>query len=72
MIRKVIIGSDVKNASMVHTVGQSCIDHSYEVCEIKKLRNGDVHVYISKGEERQLWKTYNAQMPMSLEHDVKI
>jgi hypothetical protein len=73
LIRKVSIGADYKASAMHYIVGQSVLNGSYQIHEIKE-DGGRVKIWISSGEEGQkeivLWKCFNENMPVSFEYNI--
>jgi hypothetical protein len=72
IIRKISIGHDYKNNAMHYIVGQDVLNGAYQICEILKTSDNGVRIYILKGDEIFLWKSFNENMPMSIEYNINI
>lgn len=67
-IRKISAGPSIKNDSMAFEVGQTVYGgHAVSHIDVDEL---GYHIYISKGSDVKLWKTYNMYMPLALEYDL--
>ena len=70
IIRKISIGPDYKGGAMHYIVGQDVLGGKYNICEILKIRSGNIVIYILKDGEIFLWKSFNANMPISIEYNI--
>ncbi len=71
LIRKISIGVDLKN-SMTYVVGQLVLGDSYKIHDITKDSLGDVDVYVRNMESGEIlhWKSFNRNLPISIECDI--
>jgi len=70
-IRKVAIGPDYKSGAMHYVHGNTIQKGSpYVIHAIQRLTNGNIKIWISKGEEVVLWKEFNSNMPYSIEYNI--
>jgi hypothetical protein len=69
IIRKISIGSDYKNNAMHYIVGQDVLGGNYQICEIIKTTSS-VLIYILKDGEIFMWKSFNSNMPISIEYNI--
>lgn len=69
LIRKISIGPDYKT-SMHYVVNQEVLDKSYVINTIRQLDSGAVEIYISKGEEVMLWKSFSNAVPKVIEFNI--
>ena len=69
IIRKISIGSDYKNDAMHYIVGQDVLGGRYQICEIIKTYPS-VLIYILKDGEIFMWKSFNSNMPISIEYNI--
>ena len=68
-IRKISVGPDYKNA-MHYQIGQQvCNDHEILSIDIDD-NNNDIHVLICKGSDAYYWKSFNSNMPISIEYNI--
>lgn len=70
IIRKISIGPDYKGGAMHYLVGQTVLK-SYKIVNI--LSNEDesrFDIWIQKGNEIFLWKSFNHSMPTSIEYNI--
>lgn len=70
IIRKLSIGADYKGGAMHYIVGQDVLGSNYKVFEILKIQSGNILVYILKDGEIFLWKSFNTNMPISIEYNI--
>jgi len=70
-IRRITIGPDFKNA-MTYTVGQSVMDNSHTIKRITRDELMEVRVLVEKNGTSEVfaWKTFNRNMPISIEHNI--
>ena len=70
MIRKVSIGPDYKTA-MHYLVGQKVIDGEYIIHAIM-MEGFDIRIWIeNKRKEVVAWKSFNSNMPMTIEYNIE-
>ncbi len=69
IIRKISIGPDYKNNAMHYIVGQDVLGGKYQICEIMKTLDS-VLIYILKDGEIFMWKSFNSNMPISIEYNI--
>jgi len=70
VIRKISIGADYKHA-MHYIVGQCVLNDAYVINTIKF--NGKCYeIWIQRNETSEImkWKSYNANMPISIEYNI--
>ena len=70
VIRKISVGADYKNA-MNYIVGQTVLQDAYVINTIKF--NGKCYeIWIQRNETDEImkWKSYNANMPISIEYNI--
>lgn len=68
-IRKISIGADYKSA-MHYIKGQKVLGGEYEIHLISIQEDNDIDVWIEKDDEVVMWKTFNANMPVSIEYNI--
>lgn len=68
MIRKISIGNDLLNA-MHYVVGQYVLDKSY-IIEAIRYEGLDIFIYIRKDDEILRWKSFNANVPITIEYKI--
>lgn len=68
LIRKISIGGDYKNEAMHYSVGQQ-VYGGHEITDILE-KEGTFEIYIKKEEEVKPWKSFNANMPISVEYNL--
>jgi hypothetical protein len=68
-IRKISVGPDYKSGAMHYIVGQDVLGGSYKIHLIQNSNNG-FKIWIMKKDEVLLWKSFNSQMPMSIEYNI--
>lgn len=69
-IRKISVGADYKNNAMHYLIGQPVLDKTYEICHIRREDDDSISIYIEKNKEQYLWKSFNSNMPMSIEYNI--
>lgn len=71
-IRKISIGQDYKGGAMHYIVGQKVLSDSHEIHLIKfDQEKNSIKIYISNDKsEVMLWKEFNSNMPVSIEHNI--
>ena len=73
VIRKVSIGADYKGSAMHYVVGQPVFNEMYRIHLIRQI-NGAIEIFVIRGEEGfgeiYLWKTFNDNMPATLEFNL--
>jgi len=71
-IRKISIGPDYKGSAMHYIVGQKVLGETNSIHLIKfDPETGDVKIYIiNEKEEVMLWKSFNQNMPVSIEFNI--
>lgn len=71
IIRKISVGNDYKN-SMNYLVGQSVLNNSYTIYDIKQDSDGSICIWIKNQEKGEVlrWKRFNANMPISFEFNI--
>ncbi len=62
LIRKISIGSEYKD-SMHYVNGQRVLDKTYSINSIIQKDDNSVEVWIERGEEVILWKTFSKELP---------
>lgn len=68
-VRKISVGPDYKNA-MHYQIGQTvCGDHEILRIDIDDTSN-DVHIIIGKDKTAYYWKSFNSNMPTSIEYNI--
>jgi len=70
-IRKISVGADYKGSSMHYVKSQPVLNGNYEICDI--IINDDCYkVYIKSVKEDVtfLWKSFNRNMPISVEYNI--
>jgi hypothetical protein len=69
-IRKISIGADYKS-SMHYLMGQEVLGGRYIIHDIQYDVDGQSYkIYVEKGKEVFLWKSFNANMPVSVEYNM--
>lgn len=69
IIRKISIGADYKNNAMHYIVGQDVLGGNYQIFEIIKTTDY-IFIYIIKDKEIFMWKSFNYNMPISIEYNI--
>lgn len=70
VIRKLTVGPDYKTA-MHYIVGQKVINGEYHIHAIV-IENSDVKIWIeNENKEVMAWKSYNTNMPMTVEYNIE-
>ena len=68
LIRKISIGGDYKNEAMHYSTGQS-VYGGHEITDILETE-GSYDIYIKKNDEVKPWKSFNSNMPISVEYNL--
>lgn len=69
LIRKISVGRDYKDNAMHYAIGQE-VYGGHKISEI--LEEDDLYIItIQKGNEVKKWKTFNKNMGISVEFDIK-
>jgi hypothetical protein len=68
-IRKISIGANYKSDAMHFLVGQPVLDKTYFIHHIN-YNDDMVNIYIEKDNEIFLWKSFNYNMPVSIEYNI--
>lgn len=69
IIRKVSIGADYKNA-MNYLHGQEVLRGEYKIDLIIMREGGSIEIWIKNSSGVLLWKSFNSNMPISIEYDI--
>jgi hypothetical protein len=71
-IRKISIGPDYKSGAMHYIVGQKVLGDTYEIHLIKfDDESNSIKIYIiNDKQEVVLWKEFNNNVPISIEHNI--
>ena len=71
IIRKISVGNDYKN-SMNYLIGQSVLNNSYTIYDIKQEPDGSICIWIKNQEKGEVlrWKRFNPNMPISFEFNI--
>lgn len=70
IIRKIVVGPDLKNG-MVYSVGQTVMQESHVIHDIRKDKDWNVHVrVINQDKEVYVWKSFNGNVPVSTEYSI--
>jgi hypothetical protein len=70
VIRKITIGPDYLNA-MHYSVGQDVLRQSHTIHAITMSEIGEYEVWIEDSNEQVFkWKTFNSNIPVSLEYSI--
>jgi len=72
IIRKISIGADYKGGAMHYIVGQDVLGGKYAIFEILKIQSGNILIYILRDGEVFLWKSFNINMPISIEYNINL
>ena len=67
-IRKISVGPDYKS-SMTYVVGQKVLNSSYTIHLIQE-DDGELKIWIERGGEVVLWKSFNVAMPSCIEYNI--
>ena len=71
IIRKISIGSDYKNDAMHYSVGQE-VYGGHVICDIlNNESSGEYSIFIKKDKEILPWKSFNKNMAIAVEFDLK-
>ena len=69
-IRKISVGPDYKNA-MHYSLGQSVINGSYTISNIKGITGEGWNIFIENGnKEMFLWKSISENFPCIIEYNI--
>lgn len=68
-IRKISIGADYKSSAMHYISGQSVLNGEYEIHLINR-EGGEYKIWIERGNEVLLWKSFTDSMPISIEYNI--
>lgn len=69
-IRKISIGADYKS-SMHYLMGQEVLGARYIIHDIQYDADGQSYkIYVEKNKEVFLWKSFNSNMPVSVEYNM--
>lgn len=68
IIRKISVGPDYMN-SMHFIVGLPVMDKTYKI-ETIVVDGSGYHVWVKKVDEVILWKSFNLNMPISVEYNI--
>lgn len=71
-IRKISVGPDYKGSAMHYIVGNKVLGETSEIHLIKlEPETGEVKIYIiNEKNEVMLWKSFNQNMPVSIEFNI--
>jgi len=70
-IRKISIGADYKSSCMHYILGQQVLNGNYVIHLIDYSITQDCFlIYIEKDNEVILWKSFNKNMPVSVEYNI--
>lgn len=70
IIRKISVGADYKNA-MHYIVGTPVLDKYYTIESILFNEEYESYlIYIRKEDEIMLWKSFNRNLPISVEYNI--
>lgn len=69
IIRKISVGADYKNA-MNYLHGQEVLRGEYTIDLIIMRDNGFIEIWIKNNSGVLLWKSFNSNMPVSIEYDI--
>lgn len=69
-IRKISIGADYKS-SMHYLMGQEVLGGRYIIHDIQyDAKEQSYKIYVEKSKEVFLWKSFNSNMPVSVEYNM--
>ena len=68
-IRKISVGPDYKSGAMHYIVGQEVLGGNYTIHHIRYELEG-FKIWIVKNSEVFLWKSFNPNMPVSIEYNI--
>lgn len=68
LIRKISIGTDYKVNAMHYSVGQE-VYGGHVIVDINEA-DTQYNVYIKRGDEIKLWKSFNKNMGISIEYNI--
>jgi hypothetical protein len=71
-IRKISVGPDYKGSAMHYIVGQKVLNDTSEIHLIRfEPDSGSIRIYIiNEKNEIMLWKSFNHNMPVSVEYNI--
>ena len=69
IIRKISVGADYKNA-MNYLHGQEVLRGEYTIDLIIMRDTGFIEIWIKNNSGVLLWKSFNSNMPVSIEYDI--
>ena len=69
VIRKISVGADYKNA-MNYLHGQDVLRGEYTIDLIIMRDTGFIEIWIKNNSGVLLWKSFNSNMPVSIEYDI--
>jgi hypothetical protein len=72
-IRKISVGPDYKGNAMHYIVNQDVLGGTHKVRHIKfEAETGEIKIYIiNDKDEVMLWKSFNHNMPISIEYNIE-
>lgn len=70
IVRKVSVGQDYKSDAMHYVLGQDVLRGEYKISLMLLKDNGTVDIWIKNTSGTMLWKTFNSNMPISIEYDI--
>lgn len=70
IVRKVSIGHDYKSDAMHYVLGQDVLRGEYKIDLLLLKDDGSVNIWIKNHSGIMLWKTFNSNMPISIEYDI--
>ena len=70
IVRKVSVGQDYKSDAMLYVLGQDVLRGEYKINLMMLKDDGSVHIWIKNASGIMLWKTFNSNMPISIEYDI--
>lgn len=68
-IRKISIGADYKSSAMHYILGQDVLGGGYKI-HLIDLDGAEYKIWIQKGDEVLLWKSFGPTMPVSVEYNI--
>lgn len=70
-IRKISVGTDYKTSCMHYVVGQEVLGGSYSIHLIKyNTDNSSYSIWIEGDGEIILWKSFNRNVPVTIEYNI--
>lgn len=70
ILRKVSVGPDYKSDAMHYVLGQDVLRGEYKIGLMLLKDDGSIDVWIKNSSGLVLWKTFNSNMPISIEYDI--